>query len=116
MKIAVSSEGRGMDGQISEHFRKCSEFVLVEADKDQVKSVEVIKNPYFESPVPGTLPDFIKKIGADVVITGGAGPMAIKAFEERDIKLVLGCKGNVSDAVSEYLRGTLRVGSNSCEH
>lgn len=105
-----------MNGKIAEHFGRCPEFVLVEADGKQVKSAEIIKNPYFKNPIPGALPEFIKKTGADVVMTGGAGPMAIKLFKEMGIKLVLGCEGKISDAVCDYLEENLKIGRNICEH
>ena len=116
MKIAISSEGGGMEGKIAEHFRRAPEFVLVETEEKQVKSVKAIKNPYLKDPVPGVLPEFIKKTGANVVLTGGAGPMAVKALNEMGITLVLGCKGKISDAVRGYLEENLKTGSNICEH
>jgi predicted Fe-Mo cluster-binding NifX family protein len=116
MKIAVSSDGGGMNGRIAAHFGRCPEFVLVETDGKQVKSAQAIENPYFGNPVPGKLPEFVRETGADVVMSGGAGPMAKKLLDEMGIKLILGCEGIVSEVVRDYLEGNLKTGQDACDH
>jgi predicted Fe-Mo cluster-binding NifX family protein len=115
MKIAVSSQGGGMQGEIAEHFGRCPQFVMVEAEGEKVKSAEAIDNPYHSAPVPGALPSLMEQNHVDVVLTGGAGPMAIKRLEQLGIRLVLGCSGKVSDAVQGYLDGRLETGGNVCD-
>lgn len=116
MKIAITSEGGGMDGQVATHFGRCPEFVFVEAEGKEIKSTEAIPNPYFEKHVPGAVPEFIKENGADAIITGGCGPMAVKLFNDFKIKLIVGASGKISDIVSDYLSGKLETDANACSH
>lgn len=116
VKIIIASEGQGMEGGICLHFGHCPEFVVVEAEGKEIKSAETVPNPYLEQHMPGVLPQFVKKLGADVLIVGGIGSRAIDFFDSLGIKVVFGACGKVSDAVSDYLEGRLKEGENICEH
>lgn len=116
MKIAITSEGNGMDGNVAEHFGRCPEYVFVEIEEKKVKSSESVPNPYFKKHVPGAVPKFIKENNADVIITGGCGPMAVNLFKELNIKLIVGASGKISDVVSDYLGGKLETEGNACSH
>jgi predicted Fe-Mo cluster-binding NifX family protein len=116
MKIAITCEGNGMDGNVAEHFGRCPEFVFVEIEDNKVKSADAIANPYFGKHIPGAVPEFIKENKADVIITGGCGPMAVKLFNDFKIKLIVGARGKISDIVSNYIGGKLETDENACHH
>ena len=116
MKIAITCEGNGMDGNVAEHFGRCQEFVFIEIEDKEIKSTDVLANPYFEKHVPGAVPKFIKENKAEVIITGGCGPMAVNLFKEFKIKLIVGAKEKVSDVISDYLSGKLESDANACTH
>jgi predicted Fe-Mo cluster-binding NifX family protein len=46
---------------------------------------------------------------ADVVITGNCGPKAFKVLESAGIKILIGAKGMVSDAIAQYKNGELEI-------
>ena len=116
VKIAVTSEGNGMEGTICMHFGHCPEFVVVEAEGEKITSVKAVPNPYLEQHIPGALPKFVKELEAEVLIAGGIGSRAIDVFDSLGIKVVFGASGKVSDAVSDYLKGKLKEGENICSH
>src|SRR3989339_1515829 len=105
MRVAVTSKGNGMHGQIAEHFGRCPEYILIDIENGRIKKTGVVPNPYFNSHTPGAVPDFMKKNHVDLVITGGIGPMGIQALNEYGIKVMTGVKGKPSDAVSDYISG-----------
>ena len=116
MKIAITCEGNGMDGVVATHFGRCPEYVFVEIYRSEVKSTEILANPYFNNHVPGAVPKFIKENNADVIITGGCGPMAVNLFKELNIKLITGASGKISDVISDYISGKLDSNANECSH
>jgi predicted Fe-Mo cluster-binding NifX family protein len=61
------------------------------------------------------MPEFIKSIGANVIIAGGMGPRAIDLFGELGIEVVTGYAGRVGDILTAYLEGKIK-GSAPCAH
>jgi len=116
MRIAISSMGGGMEGEVAEHFGRCPEFVIVESDGKGVKKVERVNNPYFGSHIPGAVPKFISSLGANLMITGGMGSRAVEMFESLGIKVIVGVSGRIGDVVEKYLRSELKPDDNICEH
>jgi len=115
VKIAFASEeNNGLDSRLSHHFGRCPYYVFVEVEDDRIKSVEVKDNPYFNSHVPGAVPQFIASEGANVIIAGGMGPRAIDLFKRLNVQPVTGVTGKVRDALKDYLAGNLR-GTEPCD-
>ncbi len=115
MKIVVATEG-GLEGKAATHFAHCSHFVVFEVESGKVKNTEVVGNPYFEKHVPGAIPEYVKSLGADVLITDGIGPTAIELFGKMGIEVVYGAKGKTNDLIGRYLEGKLKTDENSCAH
>ncbi|MBN1169655.1 NifB/NifX family molybdenum-iron cluster-binding protein [Candidatus Micrarchaeota archaeon] len=115
MKIVVATEG-GADGNAAAHFAHCSNFVVFEIEDGKIKNTEIVKNPYCEKHVPGAIPEFVRSLGANVLITDGIGPSAIALFGKMDIEVVYGAKGDITGLVDRYLKRTLKTNENSCNH
>lgn len=114
MKLAVSVDtDRGMNSQIAHHFGRCPFFALVDLDGEQVKGLEILANPYFESHQPGQVPEFIHQQGAEVMISGGMGRRALEFFSGFGIGVRTGAEGSLQDVIEDYLAGNLQQGS-SC--
>lgn len=114
MRIAVSVEtNQGLESQVAHHFGRCPFFALVEAEDDQIKSVQIVENPFYAAHQPGQVPGFIKEQNGDVMLSGGMGGRAIQFFEGFGIKTATGAAGTVQEAVESYLDGQLQ-GASSC--
>jgi predicted Fe-Mo cluster-binding NifX family protein len=114
MRIAVSVEtNQGLESQVAHHFGRCPFFALVEVEEDQIKSVQMVENPFYAAHQPGQVPGFIKEQNADVMLSGGMGGRAIQFFEGLGIKTATGAAGTVQEAVECYLDGQLQ-GASSC--
>jgi predicted Fe-Mo cluster-binding NifX family protein len=108
MKIAVASE----NGMVTEHFGHCEGFMIFDTENNQIVKSETIANPGHR---PGFLPNFLADRGVNVIISGGMGGGAIEIFNERNIEVIIGARGNAKAVVEAYLQGTLKSTGSVCQ-
>lgn len=110
IKIAVASEST----MVTEHFGHCKNFNVFEAENGQIVKSESIANPGHK---PGFLPNFLNELGVRVIISGGMGSGAIDIFNEKNIEVIVGAKGNAKEIAQAYLKGELKSTGSVChEH
>jgi predicted Fe-Mo cluster-binding NifX family protein len=109
LRIAVACE----NGKVSAHFGHCPEYKLYDVLDGKVGASSTLANPGHQ---PGVLPGYLASHGVNCIIAGGMGPRAVQLFEQNNIEVVLGAKGNVDEVVSKYLDGSLKLGKSTCEH
>lgn len=112
MKFAVPC----IEGRLCMHFGHCSQFALIEVDKESRK---LEKTLFVDPPAhePGVLPAWLHEQGADVIIAGGMGSRAQMLFQQNGIEVVTGAPSvSAEQAVEAYLAGTLETGANACDH
>jgi len=115
VRIAFAcEENRGLDSLLSHHFGRCPYYVFVEIEDGKIKNVEVKKNPYFGSHVPGAVPQFIADEGANVIIAGGMGPRALERFRRLNIQPITGVTGKLRDVLNDFLAGNLKQAAEPC--
>lgn len=107
MRIAVASDNE----MVTEHFGHCERFILFDAENDKVEKSETIANPGHR---PGFLPNFLADRGVNVIISGGMGGGAVDIFNQRNIEVIVGARGNARDAVEAYLKGSLKSTGTIC--
>ena len=108
-KVCVAIDGV----EVSSHFGQCSGFLIYEIDQGKILDQKLILNP---GHVPGFLPDFLSGKGVECLITGGIGMNAKKIFDDKDIKVIYGVKGEAEKVIKDYCEGRLEEGINQCEH
>jgi predicted Fe-Mo cluster-binding NifX family protein len=114
IRIAISTrDDNGLSSTVSEHFGRCAYFTLAEIEDNEIKSTQVIANPYAHNHVPGQIPAFIKEQGVNVMLTGGMGRRAVSFFEQFSIDVATGAAGTVHQTIQAYLAGKLR-GASPC--
>jgi predicted Fe-Mo cluster-binding NifX family protein len=115
MRIAVSIEdNRDLESTVAHHFGRCPFFALVDLEGNEVKTVQVIDNPYYNGHQPGQVPGFIHSQKADVMLSGGMGGRAIQFFQQYGIQAATGASGTVRSALESYLGGGL-TGAAPCK-
>lgn len=109
MKIAIATDDNmGVDAVLSHHFGRCPYYIVVDVDDKEIKNVEAVKNPFYESHgQTGEVPTFIQSLGADVIISGGMGPKAISFFQQLGIQALTGASGIVGDVIKNYMSGQI---------
>ena len=111
-KAAVALSGGGV---VSEHFGRTKEFLVISYEGDKEVSREILPSPSGEH-VPGLFPNWIKEIGADIVIAGGMGAQAKRMFEAHGVEVCTIPPIQAEQAVSALLSGTLRGVDMECSH
>ncbi len=116
--IALATEDdKGLEATLSQHFGRCPYYIVVSTDGEEATDVKTVQSPFFERHgQPGEVPNFIKGLGADVIIAGGMGPKAIGFFTELGIEAITGASGRVSDVLKDYFKGQLRGASACADH
>lgn len=114
MRIAFASEGKTLDSNLSFHFGRCRYYVFVNINGKEIEKVETIENPYFEDHNPGTVPQFIAKEKADVIIAGGMGPRAIDWFNNLNVQPITTSPRKIQTVLDDYISGKLS-GAESCD-
>ena len=110
IKIAVASE----KGMVTEHFGHCEGFMVFDIENNQIVKNVTIANPGHR---PGFLPNFLNDMGVNVIISGGMGGGAVDIFNEKNIKVIVGARGNAKAVVEAYLQGSLQSSGSVChEH
>jgi predicted Fe-Mo cluster-binding NifX family protein len=110
MKIAVASEKE----MVTEHFGHCENFNIYIVENGKLISSESIPNPGHK---PGFLPNYLNDLGINVIIAGGMGGGAVEIFNDKGIKIITGVSGSATQAVNNYLQGSLKSTGSIChEH
>ncbi len=112
MRIAIPLT----DGQLSQHFGHCEQFLFVDADLEQrnILGKEIVVAPEH---VPGFLPQWLSERGVNVVIAAGLGARAHDLLAAGSIEVVTGLSAiDPETLVASFLNGTLKGGENACDH
>jgi predicted Fe-Mo cluster-binding NifX family protein len=116
MKLAISIDtNEALNSQTAHHFGRCPYFALVELEGRNVKYLDIIDNPFYESHQPGQVPEFIKGKGVQVMISGGMGRKALDFFKGYEIDVKTGATGSLQEVINAFIAGDLQEGS-SCAH
>jgi len=107
LKIAVASDNE----MVTEHFGHCEGFICFDVEDNNVVKSETIPNPGHR---PGFLPNFLADRGVNVIISGGMGGGAVDIFNQRNIEVIIGARGNAREAVEAYLNGSLKSTGSIC--
>ena len=111
-KLIVSiptSDRQTVDG----HFGHTKQFALYTILDNTVEQVDYVVPPKHE---PGNLPQFLHQQGANVIISGGMGNMAVKLFESNNIEVILGATGSLEKTITTYLNNELESTGSACSH
>lgn len=98
---------------VEEHFGHCKFFAIFTVNDKEIIGTEYVSAPAHQ---PGLLPKFLGELGANAIITGGMGQMAINLFKEANVEVILGARGSIEANLNEYLGGDLYSTGSACQH
>ena len=107
MKVAVSSSGRDLDAQIDPRFGRCAYFIIVETDD---MSFEVFDNENIALGGGAGIQSgqFVASKGAKTIITGSAGPNAVRTLSAAGVEVIVGQEGTVRKAIEDFKKRKLK--------
>lgn len=105
MKIAVTTQGNDLSAQIDSRFGRAPRFLIVDTE---TMSFDVTANSQSLDLAQGAGIQSAQNVlvhKPDVVLTGNCGPKAFKVLKAAGVKVVVGVKGKIADAVHDYIDG-----------
>jgi predicted Fe-Mo cluster-binding NifX family protein len=105
MRIAVSTQGNDLDAQIDSRFGRAPKFLVVDTE---TMRFDVIANTQSLDLAQGAGIQSAQNVlvhKPDVVLTGNCGPKAFRVLKAAGIKVVVGVKGRIADALHDYMNG-----------
>jgi predicted Fe-Mo cluster-binding NifX family protein len=107
MKVAVSSSGGDLDAQIDPRFGRCAYFIIVETDD---MSFEVFDNENIALGGGAGIQSgqFVASKGAKTIITGNAGPNAVRTLSAAGVEVIVGQEGTVRKAIEDFKKRKLK--------
>lgn len=109
-KIAVACENQ----EVAQHFGHCEEFVIYDVENQTIANKNAVANPGHK---PGFLPNYLNDLGVKVIIAGGMGQGAVDIFNDKNIEVIVGARGNVDAVMDKYLNNNLKSTNSVChEH
>ena len=108
MRIVITSQGDDLEAEVDSRFGRASKFLLVETD---TMSLQVIENSQTLNLPQGAGIQAAQNVIShkpDVVLTGNCGHKAFKVLQAAGVKVALGAKGKIRDALQDYVEGKLQ--------
>jgi predicted Fe-Mo cluster-binding NifX family protein len=105
MRIAVTTEGNDLDAQIDSRFGRAAKFLIVDSE---TMRFDVVANTQSLDLAQGAGIQSAQNVlvhKPDVVLTGNCGPKAFRVLKVAGIRVVVGVKGRIGDAIRDYRNG-----------
>ncbi|RLC06357.1 MAG: dinitrogenase iron-molybdenum cofactor biosynthesis protein [Deltaproteobacteria bacterium] len=109
MKIALTSVGKDLSSDLDPRFGRAAYFIIADADTMAFEIVENVQNLNLPQGAGIQAAKTIVENKADVLITGNCGPKAFKVLKKGGVSIMIGAKGQVKDAISQYQNGELKA-------
>lgn len=108
MKIAISSTGKDIKGNVSNVFGRCPYFVIAEIKDQKIEKTESIKNESTDqmSGAGISTAQLMAEKNINVVITGNVGPRALDVLRQFNIEVYFG-EGTIKEVLQEFISGKL---------
>lgn len=106
-KVAVSSQGKGIESQVDPRFGRAAYFLVVDTE---TMEVVVLDNNQARSMSHGAgiqAAELVARAGAEAVLSGFVGPKAMDALNAAGLKVYQDVAGVVDEAVRRYAQGDL---------
>jgi predicted DNA-binding protein (UPF0251 family)/predicted Fe-Mo cluster-binding NifX family protein len=109
-KIAVTSEGPGLDDQVDPRFGRAAGFVVVDLDTMDTQYIDNGQSQVMAQGAGIQAAELIARAGANWLLTGYVGPKAFQALTAARIKIGQNLEGlTVREAVERFKSGSLQM-------
>jgi predicted Fe-Mo cluster-binding NifX family protein len=105
MRVAVSSMGSDLNGEVEQRFGRAPWFLLVDPETMAFEAVENSQSTNLAQGAGIQAAENVSRHKPDAVLTGNCGPKAFRVLQAAGIKVVVGVRGGIRDAVEAYARG-----------
>ena len=105
MRIAITSQGEDLNSEVDSRFGRASKFLLVDTKSMAFEVIENLQSRDLPQGAGIQAAQNIIQHNPDAVLTGYCGPKAFKVLQAAGVKVVVGVRGKIEDAVQAYLEG-----------
>ena len=105
MKIAVSSQGPGLDSKIDPRFGRAAYILIIDTANSVVEVLDNSENLNAFKGAGIQAAAMVSDSGAEVLLTGFCGPNAFKTLQAAGVKVANDAIGTVRDAVNALSEG-----------
>lgn len=109
MKIGITTTGKDLDSEVDERFGRAAGFIVLDPESMEYEWVDNSQNLSAAQGAGIQAAQKIAQQGVNYVITGHCGPKAFRTLAAGDIKVMVGARGTVREAVEAFKNGTLEV-------
>lgn len=111
IKIAIPTR----DGHVDDHFGHCAYYTIYE-----IEDKEIISTSRLDSPegcgCKSNIASVMEEMGISVMLAGNMGEGAKNKLESHNIKVIRGCKGDISAVIQGYILGFIMDSGVGCDH
>ena len=107
MKIAITSQGPGPNSAVDPRFGRAPWFVICDTETGEFEPRENAQNVNALRGAGIQAAEKIARHGVAFLLTGHCGPNAFRTLSAAGIKVIVGVKGTVAEAVERFKRGEL---------
>jgi len=107
MKVAVTAQGAALKCRVDPTFGRATYLIEVDPDTDDFLSHDNTKNRNALQGAGIQAARDTIEMGVEAVITGNIGHLAFDTLKAGDVKVYVGAKGSVADAIGEFKDGRL---------
>jgi len=107
MKIAVTSRGPGLEFPVDESFGRAYWIMILDTESGEMDALD---NSEIRNVLQGAgekVSQWLGDLGVETVITGKAGPKAMRQLQEHKITIFDGANGTVAEAIADWKNGRL---------
>jgi predicted Fe-Mo cluster-binding NifX family protein len=105
-KIAITSEGPGLDDQVDSRFGRAGGFVVVDLETMETRYIDNGNTQTLGQGAGIQAAQLIARAGANWLLTGYVGPKAFQALSAAGVKVAQNLNGlTVGEAVEKFRRG-----------
>ncbi len=108
MKIVITAIGNDLNSSVDPRFGRAKNFIIYNTETKEFTVKNNTQNLNAAQGAGIQAAQNIIETGAEVVVTGHCGPKAFRVLSTGNIKIYIGAKGTVQEAVNDFVSGKLK--------
>lgn len=113
MIVAITSKGNTLESEVDERFGRAQKFIIINTETDNFEVVDNSTNSNSSQGSGIQAGQTIVEKSVKAVITGNCGPKAYRTLSTGNVKIFVGAKGLVKEALEKYKSGKLEEATNA---
>ena len=109
MKIVITSSGNSLESAVDPRFGRAAQFIEYDLETDNYVAHDNVQNLNAAQGAGIQAAQTVSQIGAQWLLTGHCGPKAFRVLQAADIKIAIGVKGTVAEAIENFKQGKIEA-------